>query len=41
MVIEFDSFDQAVACINPAEYSELSVIRDRSTKTSTVIVDGV
>ena len=40
-VIEFDSFDQAVAYINSAEYAELSVIRDRSTKTSTVIVDGV
>ena len=41
VVIEFDSFDQAVTFVNSPEYAELSAIRNRSTKTSTIIVDGV
>ena len=41
VVIEFDSLEQANAYANSPEYAELSVIRNRSTKTSTIIVDGV
>ena len=41
VVIEFDSLEQANAYANSPEYAELSVIRNRSTRTSTIIVDGV
>ncbi len=41
VVIEFDSLDRANAFVNSTEYQELSVIRTRSTVTSTVIVDGL
>ena len=41
VVIEFDSLEQANAFASSPEYLELSVIRNRSTKTSTIIVDGV
>ena len=41
VVIEFDSLEQADAFASSPEYLELSVIRNRSTKTSTIIVDGV
>ena len=41
VVIEFDSLEQANAYANSPEYTELSVIRNRSTRTSTIIVDGV
>lgn len=41
VVIEFGSFEQAETFVNSAEYIELSVIRNRSTNTSTIIVDGV
>lgn len=41
VVIEFGSLEQANAFASSPEYLELSVIRNRSTKTSTIIVDGV
>ena len=41
VVVEFDSLEQANAYANSPEYLELSVIRNRSTRTSTIIVDGV
>ena len=41
VVIEFGSLEQANALASSPEYLELSVIRNRSTKTSTIIVDGV
>jgi len=41
VVIEFDSLEPANAFASSPEYLELSVIRNRSTKTSTIIVDGV
>ena len=41
VVIEFGSLEQANAFAGSPEYLELSVIRNRSTKTSTIIVDGV
>ena len=41
VVIEFGSLEQAETFVNSAEYIELSAIRNRSTKTSTIIVDGV
>ena len=41
VVIEFESLEQANAYANSPEYLELSVIRNRSTRTSTIIVDGV
>ena len=41
VVIEFGSLDQAETFVDSPEYIELSVIRNRSTNTSTIIVDGV
>lgn len=41
VVIEFGSLEQANAFASSPEYLELSVIRNRSTRTSTIIVDGV
>ena len=41
VVLEFESYDRAVAFVSSPEYVELSVIRNRSTNTSTIIVDGV
>ena len=41
VVIEFDSLEQANAYTSSPEYLELSVIRNRSTRTSTIIVDDV
>jgi len=41
VVVEFDSLEQANTYASSPEYLELSVIRNRSTKTSTIIVDGV
>ena len=41
VVVEFDSLEQANAYTSSPEYLELSVILNRSTRTSTIIVDGV
>ena len=41
VVVEFDSLEQADTYASSPEYLELSVIRNRSTRTSTIIVDGV
>ena len=41
VVVEFDSLEQANTYASSPEYLELSVIRNRSTRTSTIIVDGV
>ena len=41
VVLEVESYDRAVAFVSSPEYIELSVIRNRSTNTNTIIVDGV
>ncbi len=41
VVMEFASLEQAESFVNSPGYAELSVIRNRSTNTSTIIVDGV
>jgi len=41
VVIEFPTFDQAVACFESPEYQEASVFRKAGGEVETAIVDGV
>lgn len=41
VVIEFESVERVRECINSPEYQELAAIRDRSSVTTTFIVEGV
>jgi uncharacterized protein (DUF1330 family) len=41
VVIEFPTFDQAVACFESPEYQEASVFRKAGGEVETVIVEGV
>jgi uncharacterized protein (DUF1330 family) len=41
VVIEFATFDQAVACFESPEYQEASVFRKAGGEVETVIVQGV
>lgn len=41
VVIEFESIERVQTYINSPEYQELAAIRDRSSITTTFIVEGV
>ena len=41
VVVEFDSVDQARACLNSPEYADLKAIRLKAASASVVIVEGV
>ena len=41
VIVEFESLDQAHACVNSAEYLEIAGIRDRSSITTTILVEGI
>ena len=41
VVAEFESFERVQGLVNSPEYTELSKIRERSTVTTTIIVEGV
>ncbi|HIE4272036.1 TPA: DUF1330 domain-containing protein [Pseudomonas aeruginosa] len=41
VVIEFDSYEQAQACYNSAEYQEACVHRQGVAKAEVVIVEGI
>ena len=40
IIIEFESLEQAQAAVSSPEYLELAEIRDKSSTTSTVLVEG-
>jgi len=41
VIVEFESLEQAEACVNSPEYLEIASIRDNSSITTTIIVQGI
>lgn len=41
VIIEFESLEQLQALIDSPEYIELAEVRDRSSNSNTIIVDGI
>jgi uncharacterized protein (DUF1330 family) len=41
VIIEFDSFEKAIACYNSPEYQAAAVIRQRCSEGEMVVVEGV
>ena len=41
VIVEFESLEQAEKCVNSAEYQAIAGIRDRSSVTTTILVEGI
>ena len=41
VIVEFESYEHAQACIDSPEYVNIADLRDRSSVSTTIIVDGV
>lgn len=41
VIIEFESLEQAEGCVNSDEYKAIAGIRDRSSITTTILVQGI
>lgn len=41
VIVEFESLVQAEGCVNSAEYKAIASLRDRSSITTTILVEGI
>ncbi len=41
VIVEFESLEQAEGCVNSAEYKAIADLRDSSSVTTTILVQGI